>query len=649
MLQRFPDGATGKSFYQKRIPAGAPDWLQSTTVSTPNGTTSNALVVADIAHVVWAVNIGCLGLHLWPYLAADPDHADELRIDLDPTTGIGFDEVRAVALLCRDVLEELGLRGYPKTTGNNGLHVYLRLEPRWDSVQVRAAAVALARELERRFPISITANWWKEERGSRVFVDFNQNAPHKTVFGAWFARPRTGGQVSTPAHLGRGRDGRPQRPDHPHRARPGAPAAATPGPTSPPRPSRSSPCWQLAAARQGGRAARRAVATAVPQDARRAAPGGARAGPRRPEPWNPSTPSTASPSCLERSGADTYKVRAFRHAARAVADDRHRRRCARWPGPGRLQTHRRRREVDGAGHHRGPRRARCPTGLTQLEEAPDDDLELDAAGAQALLESLRGDCHSHSDWSDGGSPIREMAEAARDLGHDYLVLTDHSARLTVAHGLNAERLRAQLDVVAELNEELAPFRILTGIEVDILEDGSLDQELDLLAELDVVVASVHSKLRMEAPAMTERMLAAIESPHTDILGPLHRAPRSPDGAGPQSTFDADAVFAACARTGTAVEINSRPERQDPPQDLLRQAVAARLLLRHRHRRPRPGPARLARPGLRQGRRRRGAARADRQPRLDRRAAGLGRRAWRLTRSDAPRPSAGRPHAGQARP
>jgi DNA ligase D-like protein (predicted polymerase) len=167
-------------------------------VSTPNGTTSNALVVADIAHVVWAVNIGCLGLHLWPYLAADPAHADELRIDLDPTTGIGFEEVRTVALLCRDVLEELGLRGYPKTTGNNGLHVYLRLQPRWDSVQVRAAAVAFARELERRFPDLITANWWKEERGSRVFVDFNQNAPHKTVFGAWFARPRTGGQVSTP-------------------------------------------------------------------------------------------------------------------------------------------------------------------------------------------------------------------------------------------------------------------------------------------------------------------------------------------------------------------------------------------------------------------------------------------------------------------
>ncbi len=198
MLQRFPDGASGKSFYQKRIPNGAPDWLQSTVVATPNGTTSNTLVVADIAHVVWAVNIGCLGLHLWPYLAADPEHADELRIDLDPTAGISFDQVRAAALRCRDLLVELGLRSYPKTSGSKGLHIYVRLEPHWDSVTVRAAAVALARELERRFPEDITANWWKEERGTRVFVDFNQNAPHKTVFGAWFARPRVGGQVSTP-------------------------------------------------------------------------------------------------------------------------------------------------------------------------------------------------------------------------------------------------------------------------------------------------------------------------------------------------------------------------------------------------------------------------------------------------------------------
>jgi DNA ligase D len=198
MLQRFPNGATGKSFFQKRVPSGAPSWLETTTVATPNGTTSNALVVADIAHVLWAVNLGCLGLHLWPYRAADPDHADELRIDLDPQPGVDFDGVREAAFHCRDLLDELGMACYAKTTGNRGLHVYLRLEPRWDSTEVRAAAVAVARELERRHPTLITANWWKEERGKKVFVDFNQNAPHKTVFGAWFARPRTGGQVSTP-------------------------------------------------------------------------------------------------------------------------------------------------------------------------------------------------------------------------------------------------------------------------------------------------------------------------------------------------------------------------------------------------------------------------------------------------------------------
>jgi DNA ligase D len=198
MLQRFPNGATGKSFFQKRVPSGAPSWLETTTVATPNGTTSNALVVADIAHVLWAVNLGCLGLHLWPYRAADPDHADELRIDLDPQPGVDFDGVREAAFHCRDLLAELGMACYAKTTGNRGLHVYLRLEPRWDSTEVRAAAVAVARELERRHPALITANWWKEERGEKVFVDFNQNAPHKTVFGAWFARPRTGGQVSTP-------------------------------------------------------------------------------------------------------------------------------------------------------------------------------------------------------------------------------------------------------------------------------------------------------------------------------------------------------------------------------------------------------------------------------------------------------------------
>jgi DNA ligase D len=198
MLQRFPDGAHGKSFFQKRVPAGAPDWLQTTEVSTPNGTTSDTLVLADLAHLVWAVNQGCLGFHPWPYHAASPGVTDELRIDLDPGPGVTFDMVRDGAHATRDLLLELGITPYVKTSGSRGLHIFVRLEPRWDSYSVRQAAVALARELERRHPTTITAQWWKEERGERLFVDFNQNAPHKTVFGTWCVRPRVGGQVSTP-------------------------------------------------------------------------------------------------------------------------------------------------------------------------------------------------------------------------------------------------------------------------------------------------------------------------------------------------------------------------------------------------------------------------------------------------------------------
>jgi DNA ligase D len=198
LMQRFPEGAGGPSFFQKRVPKNAPDWLQTTVVQTVNGTPSNAMVAADLAHVLWAVNIGCLGFHVWPYQVADEDHVDELRLDLDPQPGTGFDEARATAHELRALLGELGLHGYPKTTGNRGLHVYLRLQPRWDAYQVRAAAVAIARELERRRPDLITAAWWKEERGQRIFIDYNQNAPHKTVFGAWSARSRVGAQVSTP-------------------------------------------------------------------------------------------------------------------------------------------------------------------------------------------------------------------------------------------------------------------------------------------------------------------------------------------------------------------------------------------------------------------------------------------------------------------
>jgi len=198
LLQRFPEGAGGPSFFQKRVPANAPGWLTTTTVSTPNGTTARALVAADIDHVLWAVNLGCLGFHVWPYLADDPGHADELRIDLDPTPGVDFGQIREAGVELRALLTEAGITGYPKTTGNRGLHVYVKLQPRWDSYQVRSAAVAVARELERRRPDLITAAWWKEERGQRVFVDYNQNAPHKTVFGAWSVRARPGAQVSTP-------------------------------------------------------------------------------------------------------------------------------------------------------------------------------------------------------------------------------------------------------------------------------------------------------------------------------------------------------------------------------------------------------------------------------------------------------------------
>jgi putative hydrolase len=274
---------------------------------------------------------------------------------------------------------------------------------------------------------------------------------------------------------------------------------------------------------------------------------------------------------LERGREPTYKVRAFRRAAAAVdaTDPAELARLASAPGAGL-------RGLPGVGEvtERVIREAlagEVPVYLRRLEAIEGQPV---AEGAAALRAALRGDCHTHSTWSDGGSPIAEMAAAARDLGHDYMVLTDHSPRLTVANGLSPERLRAQLDEVAELNERLAPFEILTGIEVDILEDGSLDQEEELLERLDVVVASVHSKLRAPGPEMTRRMVAAVANPHTDILG--HCTGRIVAGRGrPESEFDPAAVFGACAEHGVAVEVNSRPERQDPPKRLLRLAVEAK--------------------------------------------------------------------------
>jgi putative hydrolase len=211
-----------------------------------------------------------------------------------------------------------------------------------------------------------------------------------------------------------------------------------------------------------------------------------------------------------------------------------------------------------------------PTYLAKVEA--ETVVPISAAGA-VYRAALRGDCHLHSRWSDGGAEIEEMAATAIALGHEYMVLTDHSARLTIAHGLNEERLATQLDEVQRINAAIEQaghaFRILTGMEVDILEDGLLDLSDSMLARLDIVVASVHSKLRMERKQMTERMVMAVASPHVDILG--HCTGRM-IGKRPESTFDADYVFAACAQFGTAVEINCRPERLDPPRELIDLAI-----------------------------------------------------------------------------
>ncbi|MFE2944869.1 PHP domain-containing protein [Streptomyces sp. NPDC059255] len=283
---------------------------------------------------------------------------------------------------------------------------------------------------------------------------------------------------------------------------------------------------------------------------------------------------------LERSRADTYRVKAFRTASATVAamdpDD-----VARRAAAGTLDR------VRGIGSRtsqvvRAVVAGSVPEYLERLEREAEAPL---AAGGHALRSALRGDCHLHSDWSDGGSSVEAMGRTAAALGHEWAVLTDHSPGLTVANGLSAGRLREQLDVIAELNRGWAPFRLLTGIECDILPDGSLDQDPELLDRLDVVVASVHSKLRMDAASMTRRMIAAVRDPRTDVLGHCtgrlvigrSRRDRGTGGSRPESEFDARAVFDACAGTGTAVEINSRPERLDPPRRLLREAVAAGVL------------------------------------------------------------------------
>src|ERR1700687_5288601 len=268
---------------------------------------------------------------------------------------------------------------------------------------------------------------------------------------------------------------------------------------------------------------------------------------------------------LDRAREKPYRVRAYLRAAEVVN--------ALAPGElaarvaaGTLE------QLDGI----GPKTAAiitevATTGATAYLDKLEEETAITAGTGNDLVTQLKGDLHVHSLWSDGGAEIEVMARAARDLGHDYMALTDHSPRLTIANGLSRERLLQQLDIVAALKRDLAPFRILTGIEVDILEDGRLDQDDDILARLDVVVASVHSKLRMEKLLMTRRMITAIANPHADVLG--HCTGRYVTGRGrPQSEFDAELVFRACEQFETAVEINSRPERLDPPTDLLTLAV-----------------------------------------------------------------------------
>ncbi|WP_216894840.1 PHP domain-containing protein [Nocardia alni] len=270
---------------------------------------------------------------------------------------------------------------------------------------------------------------------------------------------------------------------------------------------------------------------------------------------------------MERQRAQSHRVKAYRRAADAVAalsDERYAeiRESGKWQ------------DISGI----GPKTAaviaqacagQVPEKLSELRSAAQPI----APEGAALRTLLRGDLHTHSNWSDGGAPIEEMMRTAMVLGHEYCALTDHSPRLTVANGLSADRLRRQLDLVAELNEQLAPFRILTAIEVDILDDGALDQREDLLAELDIVVASVHSHLRADSATMTKRMVYAVANPHVDILGHCTgRLVEGERGTRPESEFDAEVVFEACRRYGTAVEINSRPERRDPPSRLIRLAV-----------------------------------------------------------------------------
>ena len=276
---------------------------------------------------------------------------------------------------------------------------------------------------------------------------------------------------------------------------------------------------------------------------------------------------------LERSRAGTYRVKAFRGAAATVLATDHAELQSRaaagtltdLPGIGSATEAVIREALEGE----------VPVYLKSLEDKAAEPL---VAGGLDVRAALRGDLHSHSDWSDGGSSIQEMVVTAMELGHDYLVLTDHSPRLKIANGLSSERLSKQLGVIDSINSAVGDFRLLKGIEVDILEDGQLDQSAEMLLQLDLRVASIHSKLAMSTAPMTRRMIAAVENPHTNVLGHCTgRLVEGSRGIRNQSSFDATAVFEACAAHRVAVEINARPERCDPPDELVALALEAGCL------------------------------------------------------------------------
>ncbi|GIG56572.1 hypothetical protein Lfu02_09440 [Longispora fulva] len=517
---RFPHGAARESFFEKNAPAGRPDWVPTVTV----GDVEYPLV-EDLATLVWLANLNALELHVPQWRTADPEHPDRLVIDLDPGPPAGLAECFAVALRLRDRLAADGLVALPKTSGRKGMQLMAALPGDRTSDEVSGYVLAVAQELERETPGDVVSRMAKALRPGKVFIDWSQNNAAKTTVAPYSLRATEHPTVSTPF----GWDEEPRLWTAPEVLDRVASDGDLYAPLLARRPTRRS-------------RTRRSTARDPAEDLR------------------------AIAFALERSGEGSYRVQAFRQAADTVAG----------LGATALAAH----LAAGTLTHVpgiGAVTAACVAESIAGQE-PSYLRRISAPEPTALRAELRGDCHSHTSWSDGSHSVEEMAVAAMELGHEYLAVTDHSPRLTIARGLSAVRLAEQLDVIGAVNRVLGRrMRVLAGIEVDILADGTLDQAGDLLDRLDVVVASVHSGLREASPRMTRRMLRAVRDPRVNILGHCTGRLRSERGNRPESAFDAEAVFAACAEHQVAVEINSRPERLDPPSRLLKVAVDAGCL------------------------------------------------------------------------